>query len=136
MKRLRKFNENASQIDYKFIYDCFAELIDELIDDDKVEIKEIENSIAEQPFDHYIVINLKKKPANPAHFKRIYNIEESKLFDYINDIKSNNKILQEVEVALNILSEKYPEYRVSFDVDDYSISIKIFGAKPKRKLIF
>ena len=130
MKRLRKFNENVSQIDYKFIYECFAELIDELIDDNKVEIKEIENSIAEQPFDHYIVINLKKKRTNPAHFKRIYNIEESKLFDYINDIKSNSELLQEVEVALNALSEKYPEYRVSFDDQEYSISIKIFGAKP------
>ena len=127
MKRLRKFNENVSQIDYKFIYDCFAELIDELIDDNKVEIKEIENSIAEQP---YIVINLKKKRTNPAYFKRIYNIEESKLFDYINDIKSNSELLQEVEVALNALSEKYPEYRVSFDDQEYSISIKIFGAKP------
>ena len=131
MKRLRKFNENVSQIDYKFIYECFAELIDELIYDNKVEIKEIENSIAEQPFDHYIVINLKKKQANPmAHFGRIYNIEESKLFDYINDIKSNSELLQEVEVALNALSEKYPEYRVSFDDQEYSISIKIFGAKP------
>lgn len=127
MKRLRKFNENVSQIDYKFIYECFAELIDELIDDNKVEIKEIENSIAEQP---YIVINLKKKRTNPAYFKRIYNIEESKLFDYINDIKSNSELLQEVEVALNALSEKYPEYRVSFDDQEYSISIKIFGAKP------
>ena len=38
MKRLRKFNENVSQIDYIFIYDCFAELID----DDKAEIKKIE----------------------------------------------------------------------------------------------
>ena len=132
MKRLRKFNENKSQIDYKFVYDCFAELID----DDKAEIKEIENYIEEQPFDHFIVINLKKKRANPAHFKRIYNIEESKLFDYINDIKSNNELLQEVEVALNLLSEKYPEYRVSFDVQEYLISIKIFGAKPQRNLIF
>ena len=73
---------------------------------------------------------MKKKRPDPAHFKRIYNIEESKLFEYIKYIKSNSELLQEVEVALNALSEKYPEYRVSFDDQEYSISIKIFGAKP------
>jgi hypothetical protein len=64
-----------------------------------------------------------------AYFKRIYKIENSKLLDYINDIKSNSELLQEVEVALNRLSEKYPEYRVSFDVQEYSTFINIHSGE-------
>ena len=134
MKRLRKFNENVSQIDYKFIYDCFAELID----DDKAEIREIKNDIPLplrqnleiSAYNHYIVIDLKIRRVNPlAYFKRIYKIENSKLLDYINDIKSNSELLQEVEVALNRLSEEYPEYRVSFDVQEYSTFINIHSGE-------
>jgi hypothetical protein len=35
MKRIRKFNESVSQIDYDYVYSCFAELID----DNKAEIE-------------------------------------------------------------------------------------------------
>lgn len=134
MKRLRKFNESKSDIDYDYVYQCFAELLD----DDKAEIREIKNGI-ETPlpttgklsaYNHYIVIDLKIRRVNPlAYFKRIYKIENSKLLDYINDIKSNSELLQEVEVALNRLSEKYPEYRVSFDVQEYSTFINIHSGE-------
>lgn len=39
MKRLRRFNESKSGIDYDYIYDCF----NELLDDSKAEIREFEN---------------------------------------------------------------------------------------------
>ena len=134
MKRLRRFNESKTDIDYDYIYQCFAELLD----DDKAEIREIKNGI-ETPlpttgtlsaYNHYIVIDLKIKRVNPlAYFNRIYKIENSKLLDYINDIKSNSELLQEVEVALNRLSEEYPEYRVSFDVQEYSTFINIHSGE-------
>ena len=134
MKRLRRFNESKTEIDYDYVYQCFAELLD----DDKAEIREIKNGI-ETPlpttgklsaYNHYIVIDLKIKRYNPlAYSKRIYKIENSKLSDYINDIKSNSELLQEVEVALNRLSEKYPEYRVSFDVQEYSTFINIHSGE-------
>ena len=130
MKRLRRFNESKTEIDYNYVYQCFAELLD----DDKAEIREIKNGI-ETPlpttgklsaYNHYIVIDLKIKRVNTLdYFKRIYKIENSKLLDYINDIKSNTELLQEAEVALNRLSDKYPEYRVSFDVKEYSTFINI-----------
>ena len=130
MKRLRRFNESKTEIDYNYVYQCFAELLD----DDKAEIREIKNGI-ETPlpttgklsaYNHYIVIDLKIKRVNTLdYFKRIYKIENSKLLDYINDIKSNTELLQEAEVALNRLSDEYPEYRVSFDVKEYSTFVNI-----------
>ena len=126
MRRLRRFNESKEEIDYDYIYECFAELID----DNKAEIREYENS-----YKKYITIDLKVKKSNPetrdtSHSMKIQN---SKLLDYINDIKSNSELLQEVEVALNRLSEEYPEYKVNFDVFSYSIHINIFAGDEKKE---
>ncbi len=126
MKRLRKFNESVQEIDYDYIYQCFAELLD----DNKAEIREYSNS-----YQKYITIDLKVKKSNPetrdtSHSMKIQN---SKLLDYINDIKSNSELLQEVEVALNRLSEEYPNYRVNFDVFSNSIHINIFATEEKKE---
>ncbi len=101
MKRLRKFNESVQEIDYDYIYQCFAELLD----DNKAEIREYSNS-----YQKYITIDLKVKKSNPEtrDTSRSMKIENSKLLEYINDIKYNSELLQEVEVALNRLSEEYP----------------------------
>ena len=126
MKRLRKFNESKTEIDYDYIYQCFAELLD----DNKAEIREYSNS-----YQKYITIDLKVKKSNPEtrDTSRSMKIENSKLLDYINDIKSNSELLQEVEVALNRLSEEYPEYKVNFDVFGYSIHINIFAGEEKEE---
>ena len=126
MKRLRKFNESKTDIDYDYIYQCFAELLD----DNKAEIREYSNS-----YQKYITIDLKVKKSNPEtrDTSRSMKIENSKLLDYINDIKSNSELLQEVEVALNRLSEEYPEYKVNFDVFGYSIHINIFAGEEKEE---
>ena len=122
MRRLKKFNESVSQIDYNYVYQCFAELLD----DNKSEIRQYES---------YITIDLKINPFSPE--KRYTSIsstiEKSKFIEYINDIKSNSELLQEVEVALNRLSDEYPEYRVNFDVFGYSIHINIFAGKEKKE---
>jgi hypothetical protein len=120
MKRLMRFNESKSEIDYDYIYQCFGELID----DNKAQIREFEND-----WNHYVTIDVKVKQFSPE--KRdtggAMKIENSKLLDYINDVKSNTELLEEVEVALMRLSEEYPEYKVNFDVFGYSIHINIFG---------
>jgi hypothetical protein len=127
MKRLRKFNESVQKIDYDYIYQCFAELLD----DSKAEIRE--NSYGD--FEKYITIDLKVKKSNPEtrDTNRSMKIENSKLLDYINDIKSNSELLQEVEVALNRLSEEYPNYKVNFDVFSNSIHINIFATEEKKE---
>ena len=126
MKRLRRFNESKEEIDYDYIYQCFAELLD----DNKAEIREYSNS-----YKKYITIDLKVKKSNPEtrDTTRSMKIENSKLLDYINDIKSNSELLQEVEVALNRLSEEYPNYKVNFDVYAYSIHINIFAGEEKKE---
>ena len=126
MKRLRKFNESKTDIDYDYIYQCFAELLD----DNKAEIREFEND-----YQKYITIDLKVKKSNPEtrDTSRSMKIQNSKLLDYINDIKSNSELLQEVEVALNRLSEEYPEYKVNFDVFGYSIHINIFAGEEEKE---
>jgi hypothetical protein len=126
MKRLRRFNESKTEIDYDYVYQCFAELLD----DNKAEIREFEND-----YQKYITIDLKVKKSNPEtrDTSRSMKIENSKLLDYINGVKSNSELLQEVEVALNRLSEEYPTYKVNFDVFAYSIHINIFAGEEEKE---
>ena len=126
MKRLRKFNESKTEIDYDYVYQCFAELLD----DNKAQIRQFEND-----YQKYITIDLKINQSNPERRDTgsTVSIEKSKIFDYINGVKSNSELLQEVEVALNRLSEEYPSYKVNFDVFGYSIHINIFGGEEKKE---
>lgn len=126
MRRLRKFNESNSEIDKEFIYECFAELID----DGKAEFIEYKNE-----YNHYITIDLEIKQSNPEKRDtgRAMEIKNSKLLSYINDIKYNSNLLQEVEVGLGRISEQYPEYRVNFDVFAYSIFINIHAGEEKKE---
>lgn len=124
MKKIRRFNESKSDIDYDYIYDCF----NELLDDGRAEIREFENEHA-----HYITIDLiiKSERSFDQLWKRdtggTTEIEKSKIFDYINGVNYNNEVLQEVEVSLMRLSDKYPSYKIKFDVFGYSIHIDIFA---------
>jgi hypothetical protein len=131
MKRLRRFNESKTDIDYDYIYQCFAELLD----DEKAEIRKYDYENIARSRITYITIDLKVNQSNPEtrDTSRSMKIENSKLLDYINDIKSNSELLQEVEVALNRLSEEYPEYKVNFDVFGYSIHINIFAGEEEKE---
>ena len=126
MKRLRRFNESKTDIDYDYVYQCFAELLD----DNKAQIRQFETD-----YQKYITIDLKINQSNPERRDtgRAEEIEKSKIFDYINGVKSNSELLQEVEVALNRLSEEYPTYKVNFDVFGYSIHINIFAGEEKEE---
>lgn len=127
MKRLRKFNESVSQIDYNYVYDCFSELIDE----NKVEIELIEGN-----YDDYMRLTMEKikirlitQPKEDARItsqaKPIEN-PNSPIHNYIKGHNSNNELLQEVEVSLNRLSDKYPDYKLQFTDYGTSIFMEIF----------
>jgi len=122
MKRLRRFNESLSQIDYDYVYSCFAELID----DNKAEIELMEGS---STYATYITIRLKIIPKIDHRItdqaKTIEN-KKSTIYNYITGHNSNNELLQELEVSLNRLSEEYPDYKLQFHDYDTSIFIEIF----------
>ncbi len=129
MKRLRKFNESVSQIDYDYVYDCFSELID----DNKAEITRFG---AQENYDDYITLRLRTQPkedpritdrANPIGNKK------SSIYNYIIGHNSNNELLQELEVSLNRLSDKYPDYRLKFHDYDNSIFIEIFNSNKEEE---
>ena len=120
MKYLKRINE--SKTDYDFIYDCFAELID----DNKAEIELVEGEYVKVP---YITIRLKIIPKidtrTTSQAKTIEN-KKSSIYNYITGHNSNNELLQELEVSLNRLSEEYPDYKLQFHDYDTSIFIEIF----------
>jgi hypothetical protein len=128
MKRLRKFNESVSQIDYDYVYDCFSELID----DNKAEIELMKDYYQVS----YITLRLRTQPkedpritdrANPIGNKK------SSIYNYIIGHNSNNELLQELEVSLNRLSDKYPDYRLQFHDYGNSIFIEIFNSNKKEE---
>jgi len=126
MKRLRKFNESVSQIDYDYVYDCFSELID----DNKAAIELIEGNY------DYITLRLKTQPKeDPRITDRSNPIENKKspIYNYIIGHNSNNELLQELQVSLNRLSDKYPDYRLQFHDYNTSIFIEIFNSNKKEE---
>jgi hypothetical protein len=128
MKRLRKFNESVSQIDYDYVYSCFSELID----DNKADIELMKDYYQVS----YITLRLRTQPkedpritdrANPIGNKK------SSIYNYIIGHNSNNELLQELEVSINRLSDKYPDYRLQFHDYGNSIFIEIFNSNKKEE---
>lgn len=119
MKYLKRINE--SKADYDFIYDCFAELIDNGV----VEISD---------YQKYVTINVKvKSKPDDRVLRRTTKIKNSELLNFINSTKYNSNLLQEVEVALNRLSVSYPEYKVSTEIFVSSINIQIFSTEEEKE---
>jgi hypothetical protein len=118
--KLRRFNESKEEIDYDYIYDCFAELLD----DEKAEIRKYDYLNITRNRIVYITIDLKTKVLKDQRSSK--TIEESKIWNFIEDVKYNSELLQEVEVSLNRLMDRYTEYRISFDNFTNSIHINIF----------
>jgi hypothetical protein len=131
MKRLRRFNESKEEMDYDYIYQCFVELID----DERAEIQKLLDNFHIIPGKEYTVVNVKTKVyPDQQHFKKFNDvfeyeteiIEKSPFLNHIEIFKYNNEIMQEVEVALSRLSDKYPNYRIQVGVAANSIHINIF----------
>jgi hypothetical protein len=125
MKRLRRFNESVEEIDYDYIYECFAEFID----DGKAEIHK-------QNYERksYVIVNIKTKSyPDQRLLSRSEVIEKSPFLNHIEVFKYNNEVMQEVQVALMRLSDEYPNYRINVDVFVTSISINIFSDEDKKE---
>lgn len=132
MRRLRKFNESVSQIDYDYVYDCFSELID----DNKVEIELVEGEYVKEA---YITIRLRTQPKEDPRItsqaKQIENTN-SPIYNYIKGHNNNNELLQELQVSLNRLSDKYPDYKLQFTDYGTSIFMEIFKNKEEEQYPF
>jgi hypothetical protein len=135
MKRLRKFNESKTEIDYDYVYQCFAELLD----DNKVEIELIKGGLPFSSQDSYITIRLRTQPKEDPRItsqsKPIENIN-SPIYNYIKGHNSNNELLQELQVSLNRLSDKYPDYKLQFTDYGTSIFMEIFKNKEEEQYPF
>jgi hypothetical protein len=130
--KLRRFNESKEEIDYDYIYDCFAELLD----DEKAEIRKYDYENIARTRIVYITIDLKTKVLKDQKGTgSSKTIEESKIWNFIEDVKYNSELLQEVEVSLMRLMDRYPEYRISFDNFANSIHtfINIFPGEVKKE---
>ena len=139
MKRLRRFNESENDyIDYDYVYQCFAELLD----DERAEIKLIESDSDQT--EPYITITLKTDNLS-IYSGRDHRIsskvnpigdQNSPIYNHIKSHNTNNELLQEVKVSLNRLSDKYPDYKLQFsEYNDY-IFIEIFKNKKERRRAF
>ncbi len=126
MKRLRRFNESLEEIDYDYIYQCFAELIDE----EKAIIDEHTYGNDEK----YITVNIiTKHYPDDRDFNRSKTIDKSPLMDKIDAMNYNNEIMQEVKVSLTRLSEEYPNYRINVNFFMSSFHINIFPGEEKKE---
>jgi hypothetical protein len=132
MKRLKRFNENkVEDIDYDYVYECFAELIDE--NKAEIELIEIENVYLIPSYITLRLITIRKEdPRITSHGNPIGN-KKSPIYNYINSYNQNNILLQELEVGLKRLSDKYPDYSLKFTDYGTSIFIEIFNEKEKEK---
>ena len=140
MIRLRRFNESENDyIDYDYVYQCFAELLD----DERAEIKLIERDsvsmLMGDQTEPYITITLKTivdidhKTAKTAN---LIGDQNSSIYNHIENHNTNNELLQEVKVSLKRLSDKYPDYKLQFsEYRDY-IFIEIFKNKKERRRAF
>ena len=120
MKRIRKFNENKSEIDYNYVYDCFAELID----DGKAEIELIQQS--KNPYISIRLNTQSKEDHRITSQPKPIGDQNSPIYNHIKNYNTNNYLLQELEVGLNRLSDKYPDYKLKFSEFSSSIFIEIF----------
>ena len=119
MKRLKRFNEGKlEELDHDYVYQCFAELIDE----NRVEIELIEGIYVKSPYITLRLITIGKEARITSRSNPIGN-KKSPIYNYINSHNQNNMLLQELEVGLKRLSDKYPYYDLNFT--DYGTSIFI-----------
>lgn len=120
--RLRKFNENKSEIDYDYIHDCFADLID----DGNIEIELMSYE--------KITIRLSAKPIITKSL--LESIKDTKLYDYIEAKNNENELLQRVKLSLKRLESKHPNYFLKFKDYGGSVFIEIYSEKEEENYPF
>ncbi len=133
MKRLRRFNESKTEIDYDYIYECFGELIDE----EKVVIELIgqgDSEISSSDAYPYVTIRVRKKSKEDSRItSQSKTLDSSPIYNMIENHNYNNTVFQELMVALKRLENSYPKYKIQFHEYDTSIFIEIFKNKEKEE---
>jgi hypothetical protein len=87
----------------------------------------------------YISIRLKNRPKEDSRITnqaKTIKDKKSPIYNYIIGHNSNNELLKELEVSLNRLSDKYPDYKLQFNIFDTSIFIDIFSNKEEEQYPF
>jgi hypothetical protein len=132
MKRLKRFNESkVEDIDYDYVYECFAELIDE--NKAEIELIEIENVYLIPSYITLRLITIRKEDRRITNQDNSIGDKKSPIYNYINSHNQNNILLQDLEVGLKRLSDKYPDYNLKFTDYGTSIFIEIFNEKEKEE---
>ena len=113
MKYLKRINESRIKIDSNYIHQCFVELID----DEKVELELID--------DEYTTVRvfLKSLPDNRLN-KKLNTIRDSSLYSFFDDFNYNNDILQDLEIAIKRVEDKYTDCLIKFTYYITSIFIE------------
>jgi hypothetical protein len=135
MKRLKRFNENkVEDIDYDYVYECFAELIDE--NKAEIELIEIENVYLIPSYITLRLITSRKEDRRITNQDNSIGDKKSPIYNYINSHNQNNILLQDLEVGLKRLSDKYPDYNLKFTDYGTSIFIEIYAEVKEEKYPF
>ena len=124
--KIRKFNENADkEIDTEYVRYCFADLIDSGV----ATLDERESAA----YGKWVAMGIDLKEmksgevnSSPPNTIVLLLDSNTSLGKHIDAYESNNNVYQEVKLALERLSEEYPNYKIKVDIYSSVISIKLF----------
>ena len=124
--KIKKFNESTDkEIDAEYIRQCFADIIDSGI----ATVEEKESAAYGKWVSMSIDLkDIKSGMVNSSPPNTIVLLLDSNtsLGKHIDAYESNNNVYQEVKLALEKLSEEYPNYKIKVDIYSSVISIKLF----------
>lgn len=118
--KIRKFNESTDkEIDAEYIRQCFADIIDSGI----ATIEEKESAAYGKWVS--MSIDLKDIKSGTVNSSAEFISRNTSLGRHIDAYESNNNVYQEVKLALERLSDEYPNYKIKVDIYS-SLFINIF----------
>jgi len=130
--KIRKFNESADkEIDAEYVRYCFADLIDSGV----ATLDERESAAYVEQWGNgkwlamgidLKVITIGEVNSSPPNTIVLLLDSNTSLGKHIDAYESNNNVYQEVKLALERLSEEYPNYKIKVDIYSSVISIKLF----------
>ena len=113
--KIRKFNESAyKEIDAGYIRQCFSDLIDSGA---VASVEERESAAHGQ----WVAISINLKGLSPMTGGIVNSSQEfistkTSIGKYIDAYESNNNVYQEVKLALERLSDEYPNYKIKVEI--------------------
>lgn len=110
--KIRKFNESTDkEIDAAYIRQCFADL------EDSGAVASVEERES-AAYGQWVAISINLSPmtrgvvnSSPEFISRKTSIGK-----YIDEYESNSNVFQEVKLALERLSDEYPNYKIKVEI--------------------